>query len=110
MSSENIAQLDTSSFNDALRATEGALPLLVDFWAPWCGPCKALGPILDELATDLADSLKVAKVNIDDEGDLAARFGVRAIPTLLIFKNGELAKRLTGLQSKETILAEIKTA
>jgi thioredoxin 1 len=110
MSSETIAQLDTPSFNDALRATEGGLPLLVDFWAPWCGPCKALGPILDEIAAKLGETVKIAKVNIDDESELAARFGVRSIPTILIFKGGAIAKRITGLQSEEYLLAEIKSA
>ncbi|MDR3228564.1 MAG: thioredoxin [Puniceicoccales bacterium] len=108
--SSAIAHLDSASFADALRETETSVPLVVDFWAPWCGPCKALAPILEEVAAELGDAVKIAKVNVDDSEELGARFGIRAIPTLLIFKTGALAKRIAGLKSKEELLTEIKSA
>ncbi len=102
--SEKIAHLDTVNFADAVA---GTTPTLVDFWAPWCGPCKAIAPILDELATELDGKLKIAKVNVDDNGDLAAQYGVRAIPTMLLFKNGQLADQYVGMMDKASLKAKL---
>ena len=102
--SEKIAHLDTATF---AAAVAGATPTLVDFWAPWCGPCKAIAPILDELATELDGKLKIAKGNVDDNGELAAQYGVRAIPTMLLFKSGQLAEQFVGMMDKASLKAKL---
>ena len=102
--SEKIAHLDNSTFKTAVA---GATPTLVDFWAPWCGPCKAIAPILDELATELDGKLKIAKVNVDDNGDLAAEYGVRAIPTMLLFKAGQKVEQFVGMMDKASLKAKL---
>ena len=79
-------------------------PVLVDFWAAWCTPCKMLSPIVDQVAEERSD-IKVCKINIDDEGELAIRYGVMSIPTLMVFRNGEIAQKSVGLISKEDIIA-----
>ena len=84
--------------------------ILVDFWAPWCGPCRMQGPILEALAGELSGAVSIAKVNVDDNSELAARFGITSIPTLLVFKDGKLVRRLVGLHQApalKKILAEI---
>ncbi len=85
------------------------IPVLVDFWAPWCGPCKMLGPVLEEVEKDLAGKAVVAKVNVDDEGDLAARFQVSNIPTMIVFKNGQPVDRAVGFMSKDKVSSIIKS-
>ena len=102
--SEKIAHLDNNTFKTAVA---GALPVLVDFWAPWCGPCKAIAPILDELATELDGKLKIAKVNVDDNSELAAQYGVRAIPTMLLFKGGQMAEQFVGMMDKASLKAKL---
>ena len=83
---------------------------LVDFWAPWCGPCGMQGPILEELAGGIKGKAKIAKVNVDEAGDVAEQFGVQAIPTLILFKDGKEARRLIGVQSKKTLIDIISEA
>ena len=100
MSSENIQHLNSSSFD---QATNTAVPVLVDFWAPWCGPCRSIAPILDELVNELGSKISICKVNVDENQELAARFGVRAIPTMLIFKNGSMVDQIVGLANKSEI-------
>ncbi len=102
--SEKIAHLDTTNF---AATVAGATPTLVDFWAPWCGPCKAIAPILEELAVELNGKLTIAKVNVDDNGELAAKYGVRAIPTMLLFKGGQLADTFVGMMDKASLKAKL---
>ncbi|NLU52167.1 MAG: thioredoxin [Clostridiaceae bacterium] len=77
------------------------LPVLVDFWAPWCGPCRMLSPVLDELAGELAGQVKILKVNVDEEPELASKYGVMSIPTVIAFKEGKATKKVVGFRSKE---------
>lgn len=83
------------------------IPVLVDFWAPWCGPCQQQGPILDTLAAEAGNKFKVYKVNVDDNGELAQQYGIMSIPALKVFKNGELVEDLVGVHSKEQLLGVI---
>lgn len=103
--SEKITNLTTDSFKAAI--TSSATPVLVDFWAPWCGPCKAIAPILEELATELDGKLKIAKVNIDENDAVAAEYGVRAIPTMILFKGGQVAETLVGMMPKAALKAKV---
>jgi thioredoxin 1 len=103
--SEKITNLTTESFKSTVNSS--TTPVLVDFWAPWCGPCKAIAPILEELATELDGKLKVAKINIDDHDGVAAEYGVRAIPTMLLFKGGKVAETLVGMMPKATLKSKL---
>jgi thioredoxin 1 len=87
---------------------KSAIPVLVDFWAPWCGPCKAIAPSVDALAEELAGKLKVVKVNTDEAPDVAGKYGVMSIPTLLVIKGGEVVETLVGNQSKQAIASKVQ--
>ncbi|ACX67654.1 thioredoxin [Virgibacillus sp. LDC1] len=86
-----------------VNEVEGQGTVVVDFWAPWCGPCKMLAPILDELSSELGDDVKIAKVNVDENPESAARFGVMSIPTMIFFKDGQPVDKVVGLNSKEAL-------
>ncbi|MDE0839252.1 MAG: thioredoxin [Kiritimatiellae bacterium] len=98
MSTENTVHISDENWQG--EVIESDIPVLVDFWAEWCGPCKAISPILDELATELDGKLKIAKVNVDDNQALAGQFGIRSIPTLLIMKDGAVQEQMVGAMSK----------
>lgn len=102
---ENITDLTKDTFDSAINAGK---PVLVDFWAPWCGPCKAIAPVLEELANDLGDQASICKVDVDSNQELAIKFQVTSIPTLLLFKGGELVDRISGLQSKSDLEAKLR--
>jgi len=94
----NVRGLSDRSFK--AEVLESSLPTLVDFWAPWCGPCRAVGPIVEQLASEHADSVKVAKLNVDECPGVTAAYRVESIPTLMIFKDGRVVDRIVGIQSK----------
>ncbi len=102
--SEHVVILDTDGFDEAIA--EGVV--LVDFWATWCPPCRIQGPIIEELAEKTGDRATISKLDVDDHGSIASRYGISSIPTLLIFKDGEEVERFTGVQQKETLLAVIE--
>jgi thioredoxin 1 len=104
----DMTELSESNFqSEVLDSTE---PVLVDFWAPWCGPCRMIAPAVEELASENAGSLRVAKLNIDDNPNLASQFGVSSIPTLMIFKNGEVVDRFVGVQPKSRLQEAVDQA
>jgi thioredoxin 1 len=101
--SEQIKHISDTSFEqDVVRSDK---PVLLDFWAEWCGPCKMIAPILDEIAKEYGDKLQIAKINVDEQTATPARYGVRGIPTLILFKNGVLAAQKVGALSKSQLTA-----
>ena len=108
MAAHNILTLTESNFSQ--EVLKSSVPVLVDFWAEWCGPCKMVAPILDELATEYEGKAKIAKVNVDDNQTLAGQYNVRAIPTLLLFKNGEVRDQIVGLRSKRDFKSKLDEA
>lgn len=105
MASELIKHLSDSDFEANVLKASG--PVLVDYWAEWCGPCKMIAPILDEVATTYQGKLQIAKMNVDDNREVPAKFGIRGIPTLMLFKDGELAATKVGAMSKAQLVAFI---
>jgi len=103
--SDKITELDSSNFDSTVSG--GSAPVVVDFWAPWCGPCKAIAPILEELAEEMGDAVKICKVNVDNNSEVASKYEIRAIPTLLIFKGGQVADTVVGLTSKDDLKAKL---
>ena len=108
MASANIVTLSQANFD--AEVLKSKVPVLVDFWAEWCGPCKMIAPVLDELADDFAGKAKIGKVNIDHEQGLAGEYGIRAIPTLLVFKDGAVAEQLVGAKGKKDLANSLNKA
>ena len=101
MASPQIVHLTEDSFDETIKHAQG--PVLVDFWAAWCGPCKMIAPYLDQIAGEVEGKAIVAKVNVDENGDLSTRFGIRSIPTLVVFKGGRVVDQQLGAHSKDEI-------
>ena len=108
MASEFVKELTSDNFESEVATYEGTV--LVDFWAPWCGPCRMVGPVVEELAKDYAGKVKVGKLNTDDAPDIASKFGIRSIPTLLFFKNGAVVQQLVGAYPKSKISEKLESA
>jgi thioredoxin 1 len=106
MAAPNIVPLTQENFPK--EVLQSPTPVLVDFWAEWCGPCKMIAPVLDELAEEYQGRLKIGKVNIDEQQALAAEYGIRAIPTLLLFNQGQVADQIVGLRSKRDLKASFE--
>jgi thioredoxin 1 len=105
---DGVVTLTSSTFDETVKSSDK--PVVVDFWAEWCGPCKMIAPILSEIATEHGENITIAKLNVDDHGDVAQRYNVMSIPTLLVFKDGDVtpAKRLVGAAGKGQLLQELE--
>ena len=101
----NFVELTNETFDEEVGASE--VPLIVDFWAEWCGPCKMIAPILDQIAEEQSGKIKIAKLNVDDNPDIARRFDVMSIPTLIVFQDGQPVKRMVGAKGKGQLLEEL---
>jgi len=105
---ENSAVVTVNEANFDSEVAKSAQPVLVDFWAEWCGPCKMIAPLLDEIAREKAGTVKIAKVDVDQNQSLSMRYNIRAIPTLLFFKGGEVRDQITGMASKKDLLSRLE--
>jgi len=103
----NSAVIDVDESNFDREVTQSSKPVIVDFWAEWCGPCKMVAPLMDEIVREKADAIKIAKVNVDENQSLSFKYNIRAIPALLFFKNGQLRDQVTGMASKKDLLGRI---
>ena len=98
---ENVIELTDATFDETVNSSD--VPVLVDFWAPWCGPCKMLSPVIDDIASEYAGKLKVCKVNTDEHRDAAVEYAINAIPTLILFKGGQIEQKWVGMTTKQDI-------
>lgn len=105
MTNKQVMELTSGNFDEAIN---GDQPILVDFWAPWCGPCRMVGPLVDEVAQELTGRARVGKVNVDEQSELAMRFQVMTIPTICVFKNGELLEKSVGAKPKHALKAMLE--
>ena len=108
MGSTNVAEFTDTNFQS--EVLQSNVPVLVDFWAPWCGPCRSIAPIIDELASENLSAVKVGKLNVDSSPGAAQKYGVSSIPTLMIFKGGEVVQRFVGLQPKTKLQQALDAA
>ncbi len=106
--SENITHVEKATWQNEVMSSP--LPVLVDFWAEWCGPCRAIAPVLEELSQELKGKLKIVKVNVDEAPDLAGEFGIRSIPTLLVIKGGAVVSQMVGAMSKTALKSKLDAA
>jgi len=106
MANENVLSLNDSNFDSVVSGSPE--PVLVDFWAPWCAPCRMLGPVIDEIATESAGKFKVTKVNVDESPEVSAKLGIRSIPTLMFFKAGEKKDQTVGVTGKAEIVRRLE--
>ena len=102
---EGIVNLTSNTFDETVAGS--STPILVDFWAEWCGPCKMIAPILEDIAKEQSGKITIAKLNVDDHGDIAGRYNVMSIPTMLVFKDGEIVNKIVGAKSKAALLQDL---
>ena len=107
MASDKILTLNDKNFQDEIKGTQ--VPILVDFWAEWCAPCRMIAPMLDEIAEEYEGKIKIGKLNVDQNRSIAAQFGVMSIPTLIVFKGGEMVEQMIGAQPKENLLKVLQS-
>jgi thioredoxin 1 len=108
MASDKVLHISDGEFD--AKILKGSLPCLVDFWAPWCGPCKAIAPVIDELAAEFEGKVQIVKMNVDDNPATPGKYGIRAIPTLILFKGGEVVDQITGAVGKAQLTALLNKA
>ena len=108
MAGDNVVHISDAEFD--AKVLLGRVPALVDFWAPWCGPCKAIGPVIDELADEFAGRARIVKMNVDDNPATPGKYGIRAIPTLILFKDGQVLDQVTGAVGKAQLIAMLDKA